>query len=597
MSMPSHAETPKTLAVGRGDPSDARNSGGAKTSRASTADPGGLSRFRSFLRLPLGQQFSRLAYGAKRPFFALALPRPVLMASAPAALTLTPPDPWPGKAAQGNEILQGRFTFDGRSIDDPAPLWSPLGANRVWIAELQEFAWLRDLRALGGDAARQCARDLVVDWIERNGRWSPVAWDPVTTGHRLANWLGLYEFFAASAAVELRQLLLASATRQARHLNRILPAGLAGADLIFALKGLIYAGLCLPAGQAWRDRGLALLAQELPQQILADGVHVSRSPERHLAVLRDLIDLRATLLAAEIETPLDLQHAIETMTAALRLLQHGDGGLALFNDSNEGEDWQIDMVLQRGGGRKRPMMRATESGFERLQAGRCLLAGGCRRAARARDSTFPAHAGTLSFEMSVGKERLFVNCGAHAQQSDLACRAAQHRRSYNPDPGRNQLKPASARRRSGTAPGGGRVETRRGRRQHLAGDEPRRLPRQPRRPAPPAALPGGQRRGPARRGPHRSPAERRQGPRLRHPLPPAPGGPGQPFTGRQHGLPAHRDKGGGWRLRTAGADLSLEPSVYLGRAGEIRRSEQVVLTGTTNGPETVVKWVLQREGR
>jgi uncharacterized heparinase superfamily protein len=52
--------------------------------------------------------------------------------------------------------------------------------------------------------------------------------------------------------------------------------------------------------------------------------------------------------------------------------------------------------------------------------------------------------------------------------------------------------------------------------------------------------------------------------------------------------------GGGWRLRADGARLSLEESIYFG-GPEPRRSEQVVLTGTADGPQ-MVKWAIIKVG-
>src|SRR3546814_7420827 len=89
----------------------------------------------------------------------------------------------------------------------------------------------------------------------------------------------------------------------------------------------------------------------------------------------------------------------------LRLLQHGDGGLALFNGSNEGEDLQIGLVLQRAASGKGPLQSAPASGFQRLQAGRTLVLVDCGRPPPPGYDRL-AHAGTLSFEMSVGRERL-----------------------------------------------------------------------------------------------------------------------------------------------------------------------------------------------
>ena len=56
--------------------------------------------------------------------------------------------------------------------------------------------------------------------------------------------------------------------------------------------------------------------------------------------------------------------------------------------------------------------------------------------------------------------------------------------------------------------------------------------------------------------------------------------------------------GAGWRLRAQGGTLSLAETVYLGHAGEVRRSEQVVISGPLAGAAAdeaaSVKWALQR---
>jgi len=49
-----------------------------------------------------------------------------------------------------------------------------------------------------------------------------------------------------------------------------------------------------------------------------------------------------------------------------------------------------------------------------------------------------------------------------------------------------------------------------------------------------------------------------------------------------------------WRLRATGAEMGLAESVYLG-SGEIRKTQQVVLSGTVAPGETIVRWALRRE--
>ena len=51
-----------------------------------------------------------------------------------------------------------------------------------------------------------------------------------------------------------------------------------------------------------------------------------------------------------------------------------------------------------------------------------------------------------------------------------------------------------------------------------------------------------------------------------------------------------------WRLRAAGAEMSLGESVYLG-SGEPRKTQQIVLSGTTGPSGASVRWALRREAK
>ena len=560
---------------------------------------------RDLSHLPRGLALARLGYDLKRTVFALPIYRYSLTGAAPTALAATPPDPWPGDAGRGMEIVQGVFDLAGQRLADPAPLWAPAGAGFAWRAELHGFGWLRDLRAAGGDGARRVGRELVGAWLDSHGRWSALAWDPLIGGRRLANWLGCYEFFAASAAVDYRHRLFRSMARQAQHLHRVLPAGLAGMELIAALKGLIAAGACLPGSEAWKRRGRAILERELPRQILADGGHAARSPAHHLAVLRDLIDLRATLHKAELHesgpgggqsaAPDALHEAIERMAPALRMFQHGDGGLALFNGACEDEGWRVEMVLQRAGGRRRALRDAPESGFQRLRAGRAtVLVDAGTPPPPGLDSA--AHAGTSAIEFSIGRERLIVSCGARAD--DPAWRRAQrataaHSTLVLGDTNSSEVL---------AGPGlGRRAEITRCRREEAEGatwlevvhDGYRHGFGQIHRRRLYLTADGGDLRGEDRLDPCRRSAQ------------------GAPFAIRFHLHPdvqaslsqdgaaalLRLPKGGGWCLRAGGAVLGLEPSIYLGRGGEIRRGQQVVLTGHCAPQGVKVKWAITRIDR
>ena len=566
-----------------------------RPSRKSPGEPGLFIRLRKLWNLPRGLLLGRLAYAAKSPLFTLPVYDWTLAGCDAITPQATPPDPWPGDVDAGAALLDGSWSLDAQTLRDPQPLWHPPDAGSAWLEELHSFAWLRDLRATAGDSARRRARELTESWLAQHSRFDRRAWAPLTTSRRLSHWLGQWDFFAASAETEFRRDLLHSAARQTRHLGRVLPAGLSGADLVLALRGLIIAGACLPGCLAQMRRGLTLLEIELARQILPDGGQIERSPAHHLAMLRDLIDLRATLHAAGRTVPSNLVTAIEAMAPMLRLYQHGDGGLALFNGSLPEQGFKVDLVLQRADARRRPRMSAPQSGFQRLQSGRSLVildAGPPPPPGSDRD----AHAGTLAFELSVARERMIVNCGPGA--ADLP---EPYRRLLRGTPAHSTLTlgdtNASPLNRGGgmgaraaipycerdEADGAVWVEAAHdGYLDRFGLRHVRRLY---------LSAGGEDLRGEDRLEPLERNAQKRD----------------LPFAIRFHlhpdvqvsllsggGALLRLAKAGGWRLRASGAEISLEDSVYHGGGAE-RRSQQVVLTGLCPPEGLRVKWALRRE--
>ncbi|HYH21596.1 MAG TPA: heparinase II/III family protein [Azospirillum sp.] len=533
---------------------------------------------------------AQIAFG--NPIYSLTLG-----GRAPTALSVVPPDPWPGDAEAGAALLSGAYRFAGQTVNgDPngEPPWHPVGVAPAWMDALHGFEWMRDLRTAGGDAARRRARALVLSWLERNGTWNAQTWAPDVLGARIATWIGLHDFFCASADDDFRARVFDSLARQTRHLARVTPGTLEGAALLTAIKGLLYGGLCLPGSERVVGDALRLLERELPRQILPDGGHVERSPSVQMQVLRHLIDIRAVLRAARAETPEALQHAIDRMTPALRFFRHGDGGLALFNGGHE-EAGFIDTVLAQADARGRPLKSAPHTGFERLIAGRTLVL---------MDTGSPpppgldarAHAGTLSLEVSVGKERLIVNCGSHASGSGpwraaLAATAAHSTVVLAETNSAEVLEEGGLGRR----PGHVGCE-----RQEVEG----------------AVLVVATHNGYARGFGylHRRRvylAENGEDLRGEDTLEPVLGAnpAAQPFVLRFHLHPQvqasviHNGQqvllrlpsGAGWRLHAAGGLLELSESIYVGNGDEPRRTMQVVVTGHADANGATVKWALRRE--
>jgi uncharacterized heparinase superfamily protein len=335
----------------------------------------------------------------------------------PDRLAVIPPDPWPGDALAGRMMCQDVFSMKGAQLPARDGEFEPKGASAQWLSHIHSFDWLRDLRALGGDQGRRQARAMVTAWMDRYDGWSETAWQPDLTGKRIAIWIALHDFFAASADDTFQTNYLASLLRQARHLSRALPGNLAGLKLLYGIRGLAYAGLAFEGRESWLEQALDLLDHETRKQIFNDGGHVSRSPAQLLEAMQIYIDMRSALQAGQYPVPDFVQNAIDRMAQALRFLRYNDRQFALFNGTQEGDANLIDMVQTIGNAQGKILRSLPDSGYERVSVGRSILMMDTGSA-----PVWPhdemAHAAPLAFEFVYGKERVFVNCGSHPVEAE-----------------------------------------------------------------------------------------------------------------------------------------------------------------------------------
>ena len=334
--------------------------------------------------------------------------RPIGRPDAP-ALPLR--DPWPGDPARGARLVRAELEFGGAVLPIDHYIFSNTpGCSRILKAHLHGFTWLRDLRALGTDAARSRARAMVLDFMD-TPKPEAISHAPDVIGARLASWLGHYDFFAASADDDFRQALMTRLMQDARTLTATLPSEFQDQRALTALKGLAAASIAMPEHVQYLPRTLKFLVPELARQFYPDGCHIERSPYAHLLALQDLTEIRALIQASGRVPPTELVTTIEHAASALRALRHSDGGLALFNGSKEELSTLIDLVLAQAGRARGTLAHLKSCGLFRIVAAKSLLLMDAGAPTAAGLDRF-AHAGTLGFEFSYGKERLIVNCGA-----------------------------------------------------------------------------------------------------------------------------------------------------------------------------------------
>ena len=329
-------------------------------------------------------------------------------------------DPWRGDAARGGDILAFRI--------DPSN-------DRETFAG---FGWLRDLRAEGGLEARSRARDLIGNWIRDNQTWHLPDWRPDLMGQRLAILAMNYGWYGDSADESFQARLAHNVEMQIRCLAMDWRRMASLDGQIGALRGIALAEAALGSEAARIEALQEMLTGRLASAIHPDGGHVSRMPDRHISLMRQLVEFRMATSLAGVDGA-TVGDAITRMGAVARMWRHGDGRIAHFNGGGRISAETVEETMLRAGVRGKAVQQAPYTGFLRLGSGRTVII---------MDAGDPAPAGpgattkdgdnngdvihgfgTLGFEMSVGPTQLVVNSGQMMPDPTLRrvmCSTAAH---------------------------------------------------------------------------------------------------------------------------------------------------------------------------
>ncbi len=314
-----------------------------------------------------------------------------------------------------------RFQFlnQERTLHFPAA-WNDPATTKLWLYNLHYFD---DLCALNAVSRRQWHEALIRCWIEGNPPGMGNGWEPYPISLRIVNWI---RFVLAGGT--LSSEALHSLAIQVRWLCCRIEYHLLGNHLLANARALIFAGAFFDGEEAhaWLNCGLAILKKELPEQILPDGGHCELSPMYHAIVLEDCLDLYNLACAFSL-TGLAECLPLQKMRGWLSMMSHPDGDIGFFNDATfaiaakpaQLEDYAAALylpslpLLKQAG-----IVQLSDSGYLRLITESAVM---LIDVAAVGPDYLPghAHADTLSFELSVFGQRLFVNSGTSCYGTSL----------------------------------------------------------------------------------------------------------------------------------------------------------------------------------
>lgn len=321
-----------------------------------------------------------------------------------------------------------RFSLLGESHTLADHGWDDPALPKLWRYNLHYFD---DLSAEGARGRLAWHRELLWRWVAENPPAAGTGWEPYPTSLRIVNWIKW-----AWDGRPLPPDCVSSLAVQARWLMRRLERHLLGNHLFANAKALVFAGMFFegPEADAWQERGLALLAREIPEQILSDGGQFERSPMYHALALEDMLDLYNLTRAAGDLIPArrramvaEWPSRIAAMRHWLAAMCHPDGEIGFFNDAAMGiapPPARLEDYAERLGLGVAPPLAAgvtalAATGYLRVACGPAVA---LLDVAPVGPDYLPghAHADTLSFELSLFGRRAVVNSGTSRYGDDRA---------------------------------------------------------------------------------------------------------------------------------------------------------------------------------
>ncbi|ENM3939727.1 heparinase II/III family protein [Vibrio paracholerae] len=312
----------------------------------------------------------------------------------------------------GNEVCFLNLSGHVKSAQD----WNSPAFEKLWLYNLHYFD---DLNARDSKERTETQLALVERWIAENPAVSGNGWEPYPLSLRLVNWIKWYN------RVKLNKPeIVQSIDLQAKALSKQLEYHILGNHLFANGKALVFSGCFLKgiAADKYLDSGLKILDREIPEQFLKDGGHFELSPMYHCILLWDLLEL---LHLAQLSGNSKLNTRVKNWSDVarkglnwLKAMLHPDGEVSFFNDSAIGiaaTPQQIFAYAQSlglfvSGDVAEPLQTLAESGYSRITMPEHSL---IFDHAQVGPDYLPghAHADTLSFEWSVGNQRVFINSG------------------------------------------------------------------------------------------------------------------------------------------------------------------------------------------
>jgi len=306
--------------------------------------------------------------------------------------------------------------------------------TRLWKLNLHYFQWVINL-------SDEDFQFFIKDWIKKNKPYKKNywldSWNSYALSIRTYTWIN--EILKREKNLDKNFI---SATNQSivdqiSFLSNNLENDIGGNHIIKNIKALYYASFYFKGSKpnSWQKIADNLLKVELKKQILDDGFHFELSPAYHCQVFDDLIDCYIVLEESNLKK--ELSSKLKKMKIVIEAFTHSDEKISLFNDGGINMTPSPIDLLQKYNGIFNSENTVKKKYLPFKDAGYYVIKNDLLHfiydSGIVGPNELPAHShgDIFSFELSVKKQRVFIDAGVFEYNAGQKRTESRATKSHN----------------------------------------------------------------------------------------------------------------------------------------------------------------------
>lgn len=292
-------------------------------------------------------------------------------------------------------------------------------------------AWLKEINTPLSFDEKKSVSEFLTFFLQQIKPYDKQVWDIKILSARIYNMLHASHYiFDKNDHSPLAKEYFKTILQQSIYLRKKLKIHHKQRDYILYVIRSLYARICFLEERNHLKSLMTTLEVILEKDFYKDGGHIGRNPSFQLKIVDELIQLRELAVNSGIALPKNIQSVISLSVDYLNFMRHPDGGLAIFNGSYESDAEYIDTILDTDISRVKnsKFCKLKDTGYYRLNAPNMTVITDLQTFDSRHQYDYQS---MLAFELSIGNQRVFINCGSGDELGHDWVKALQQPAAHN----------------------------------------------------------------------------------------------------------------------------------------------------------------------